>query len=83
VGGRGRDGGVVKRYRNITRMDYERTHGYWVRFQFGASLPGQREVIQKLFADLAHGGKRKALAAAIAWRDETRAKLVRKGRIAA
>lgn len=73
----------MKRYRNITRMDYERTHGWWVRFQFGASQPGQREVLSKHFSDGTHGGKRKALAAAIAWRDETRAKLVRNGRIAA
>lgn len=49
--------------RNITRMDYERNHGYWVRFQRGTGLTSAS------FSDAAYGGKRKALAAARAWRD--------------
>lgn len=58
----------MKREPNISRLDYGRTHGWWVRFQRG-EREGKRRVIQKSFSDRLYGGKRKALAAAIAWRD--------------
>lgn len=45
-------------------MDYQRTRGWWVRFYSGTTL-----LAGKLFSDLKHGGKRKALAAAQRWRD--------------
>ena len=52
----------------ISRMDYRATHGYWVRiFNFG---DGNGMTFQKLFCDLSHGGKRKALRKAKAWRDK-------------
>jgi hypothetical protein len=46
--------------KNITRFDYRKTHGYWVRFEGAAP-------ITKLFV---YGGKRHALKAAQAFRDE-------------
>jgi hypothetical protein len=54
----------MKGYRNITRMDYARSHGYWVRFEY-LSHP-----ISKMFSDGRYGGKRKALKAAIKYRNE-------------
>jgi hypothetical protein len=48
--------------RNITRLDYERTRGYWVRFE-GAHR------VSRLFSDGVHGGKAKALAEARRFRD--------------
>lgn len=54
----------MKGYRNITRMDYSRSHGYWVRFEYLA------HPISKLFSDSRYGGKRKALKAAVQYRDE-------------
>jgi hypothetical protein len=54
----------MKGYRNITRMDYARSHGYWVRFEY-LSHP-----ISKMFSDGRYGGKRKALKAAVKYRDE-------------
>jgi hypothetical protein len=59
----------VKGYRNITRMDYSRSHGYWVRFSYLV------HPISKLFSDRLYGGKRKALKAAIKYRDEVAATL--------
>lgn len=49
--------------KNITRFDYRKTHGYWVRFEGAAP-------ITKLFSDGVYGGKRNALKAAQAFRDE-------------
>ncbi len=49
--------------KNITRFDYRKTHGYWVRFEGAAP-------ITKLFSDGVYGGKRHALKAAQAFRDE-------------
>ena len=46
----------------ISRMDYNRTIGWWVRRQ-GLGL-------QKFFPDLRHGSKNKALAAAVKYRNE-------------
>ena len=49
--------------RNITRMDYVKTHGWWVR------IVRRKQETSKLFSDRVHGGKGKALKAAQAWRD--------------
>jgi hypothetical protein len=49
--------------KNITRFDYRKTHGYWVRFEGAAP-------ITKLFSDGVYGGKRNALKAAQEFRDE-------------
>lgn len=46
----------------ISRMDYAKTIGWWVRRQ-GLKL-------QKFFPDLRHGSKRKALVAAVEYRDQ-------------
>jgi hypothetical protein len=59
----------VKREPNITRMDYGRTHGWWVRFQRGTGK--ERVVYSKQFSDGVCGGKRAALKKAIAWRNRT------------
>jgi hypothetical protein len=59
--------------RNITRMDYGRAHGWWVRICRGAGK--NKRVVSASFADARLGGKRKALAAAVAWRDRTLKKL--------
>jgi hypothetical protein len=55
----------------ITRLDYNRTHAYWVRFQM--QLPGKQSprVISRSFSDGKHGGKAQALAAAVRWRNAT------------
>lgn len=52
---------------NITRMDYGRTHAWWVRIYRGTG--DQKRCVSALFSDQKHGGKRKALASARAWRD--------------
>ena len=59
----------MKREKNITRFDYGKTHGWWVRFQ-RSSESGAKRVLSKLFSDAVHGGKIKALRAAVAWRDQ-------------
>jgi len=59
---------MTKREKNITRFDYRNTHGWWVRFQ-RSTEGGEKRVTSKLFSDAICGGKRKALAAAILWRD--------------
>lgn len=59
--------------RHITRMDYERTCGWWVRF-----YKGQTQLDHKLFSDKKWGGKTKALVAAQQWRDANEAKWVTK-----
>jgi len=51
--------------RYITRMDYERTCGWWVRFYSGTTL-----LKGALFSDKKYGGTKKALLAAQTWRDE-------------
>lgn len=50
--------------RYITRMDYARTCGWWVRFYAGTKL-----LASKLFSDRKYGGDRKALQMAQDWRD--------------
>lgn len=49
---------------HITRLDYQKTHGWWVRIR------RKSNPCSKLFSDGVHGGKEEALAKAIAWRDE-------------
>lgn len=50
--------------RYLARMDYGRTHGWWIRLQYANQ--------QKMFSDRKWGGKRKALLAAIRYRNEMR-----------
>jgi hypothetical protein len=64
----GRHKQTLNAFRNITRCDYGRTHGWWVRFQ--RLLEGKKKVHSKLFSDGVCGGRGKALKAAQAWRDE-------------
>lgn len=61
--------------RNITRLDYARTHAWWVRFQRGSY--GARKTHGKMFSDKRCGGRLKARRAAISWRDENAAKFPR------
>jgi len=62
----------------ITRMDYARNHGWWVRITAVNRKPGDpRLVASKVFSDGKWGGKRKALAIAKAWRDKALAKYPR------
>src|SRR5687767_1260129 len=58
-------------HKSISRVDHEKKHAYgWlVRIAFN------NEMHQKFFSDLAHGGKRKALKAAIDWRNKTEKKI--------
>jgi hypothetical protein len=63
---------AMKREKNITRFDYGKTHGWWVRFQRSTDA-GIKRVVSKMFSDAVHGGKTKALKAAVAWRNQTAA----------
>jgi hypothetical protein len=58
-------------YKSISRVDYEKkhAHGWFVR------IPFQSEMHQKFFSDVAQGGRRAALRAAIEWRNKTEKKL--------
>ena len=49
---------------HITRLDYQKTHGWWVR------IKRYPETYSKLFSDGVWKGKDKALEAAIEWRDQ-------------
>lgn len=73
----------MKRERNITRLDYyhrtdyggwSHTLGWWVRLYRTDAL-GKKTCTSKVFSDGVHGGKRKALAKAIAWRDKAARRL--------
>ena len=55
--------------RNITRFDYAKTHGWWVRMRRG------KRVVSHFFSDGVHGGKRRARDEAIAYRDKALRKL--------
>lgn len=55
--------------RAITRFDYGKTHGWWVRFQRGVG--SEKSVTSALFSDAKWSGKRKALDAAKKWRNRT------------
>lgn len=59
----------MKGERNITRMDYGRTHGWWVRVYRGRGA--DKICFSKHFSDGVWGGKRKALEAARKWRAQT------------
>lgn len=50
--------------KHITRLDYQKTHGWWVRIR------RKSNPCSKLFSDGVYGGRDKALNAAIAWRNE-------------
>lgn len=54
----------------ITRLDYERTHAWWVRITAVNRKPGEpRLADSKMFSDGRWGGQQKALRAAQKWRD--------------
>lgn len=53
---------------NITRMDYARTHGWWVRLY--RTEQGRKVCHSRHFSDGKLGGRREALLAARAWRDQ-------------
>jgi len=55
------------KYKSVSRIDQEEkhTHGWYVRVRFRGSE------VSRFFNDKRHGGKRKALAAAVEFRDET------------
>lgn len=55
----------MSRYRNITRIDHEqsRTHAWRV------TLQRKNEIVVRAFSDGLYGGKRKALRAAVEYRD--------------
>jgi hypothetical protein len=59
-----------RREKNITRFDYGKTHGWWVRFQ-RTDERGAKRLTSKMFSDAVHGGKQRALRAASAWREQT------------
>ncbi len=50
--------------KHITRLDYQKTHGWWVRIR------RKSNPCSKLFSDGVYGGRDQALQAAIQWRDE-------------
>lgn len=54
--------------RNITRVDHARTHAWWARI-YRTDESGEKNCLSQMFSDGVHGGKRKALVAAKAWRD--------------
>lgn len=56
----------------ITRFEFGRSHGWWVRFQ---RVGPDKVAISKFFSDAVHSGRHKALAAAFTWRDEQLKKL--------
>lgn len=50
--------------KHITRLDYQKTHGWWVRIR------RKSNPCSKLFSDGVYGGRDNALKEAIAWRDD-------------
>lgn len=50
-------------HRYVTRMDYARSHGWWVRIYLSGAC------LSKLFSDGVHGGRLAALRRALDWRD--------------
>ena len=74
TGAGGKRGATAKASRrNITRLDNDRSCGWWVRI-YRTGRAG-KVCTSKLFSDGVNGGKRKALAAAMAWRDRALRKL--------
>ena len=51
-------------HKHITRLDHQKTHGWWVRIR------RKSNPCSKLFSDGVYGCKEKALEAALLWRDE-------------
>ncbi len=58
----------MSKIKNITRMEYKRSHGWWVRFQYN------RQSYNKFFSDNKFGGESLALLSAIAWMKNVKAK---------
>lgn len=58
---------MAAKHRNITRMDHGRGRSWWVRLYRGTGA--DKVMTSASFADSKHGGKGKALQAAIKWRD--------------
>jgi hypothetical protein len=58
-------------YKSISRVDHDKknAYGWLVRIAF------EGKMYQKFFSDLAHHGKRKALNAAVDWRNKTERKI--------
>lgn len=54
----------ARAHRNITRFDYAKTRGWWVRIRRG------NRAISRFFSDGIHGSNRAALKAAMAHRDK-------------
>jgi hypothetical protein len=54
----------MRKLKNISRLDYRRGHGWWVRFEY------RDHHISKMFSDSLWGGRMKARAAAIKYRDK-------------
>jgi hypothetical protein len=63
---------MQRKLHHITRLDYvygaKQSHGWWVRIQ--RLVNEKRKTFGKTFYDAKYGGKNRALAAAIKWRDE-------------
>lgn len=58
----------MTKIKNITRMEYDGVHGWWVRFMYN------KQSFSKFFNDKKYGGKSSALLAAIAWKKNTKEK---------
>lgn len=54
----------------IDRMDYEKSRVHGWRVRYSPSVDWRQDVKSKCFSDKLHGGKRKALTAARAYRDK-------------
>jgi hypothetical protein len=57
-----------KKIKNITRMEYEGPHGWWVRFKY------DNKSFSKFFNDKKYGGKEFAFLSAYAWMKNTKEK---------
>jgi len=51
----------MRKIKNITRMEYDPPHGWWVRFSYN------KKQYSKFFNDKKYGGKQSALLSAVAW----------------
>jgi len=62
---------AYRKYKSVTRVDSRsgKTHAWWVRVAF------QGQMHSKMFSDSLHGGRRKALDAAVKWRNKTEREL--------
>lgn len=62
---------ILEKHKDVARIDQEdkRTHGWYVRVRF------MGKTHSKFFSDGKYGGRYSSLLAALAWRDETEAKI--------